>query len=158
MILHGLYSSKAYALYTYLCWLVLEPIQRSIAVVKIYKLANIMISEGENMESVMEFEAPCCNSVRTCNPTENAIHVISLVKFKVLRTIEPVRCYRLGYVPKFKFYPAPHIALVRVYLSNRRNVYIDVLWKPQEVDEQTVKDITLLALGLIEIPEIKISE
>jgi len=110
------------------------------------------------MESVLEFEVPCCNSVRTCNPTEHAIHVISLTRFRVLRTIEPVRCQRIGHVPKFKFYPSGAVALVHVYLSNRRNVYINVLWKPPEVDEQTVKDITLIALGFIEIPEIKVSE
>jgi hypothetical protein len=93
----------------------------------------------------MEFEAPCCASIRECNA--RAHYVVSLVKPKILRRIEAVRCYR-GIRKKYKFYPSSDVALVEYYVSNRGVHYITVLWKPESVSTEKAIEMARRALGL----------
>jgi hypothetical protein len=93
----------------------------------------------------IEFEAPCCYSVRTCYDTEHLI--ISLKTMRALRRIEAVRCYR-GYTKKYKFYPSDNVILVYHYVSNRNVHYIRVLWKPENLDESKAIEVVRKALGL----------
>ena len=66
-------------------------------------------------ERYIEFEAPCCFSIRTCRDTA---HYIILVKPpRILKIIEPVRCER-GIRKKYKFYPSENVVLVSYYRSN----------------------------------------
>jgi len=94
----------------------------------------------------IEFEAPCCYSVREC--TVRALYIISLTSKKVLREIEAVRCAR-GYQKKFKFYPADNVVLVHYYRSNRGNVSINVIWMPEGVPKEQVEYAVKKALGLL---------
>jgi len=102
------------------------------------------------MTEALEFEYPCCHSVRTCMPPTYSHRVVSLRTGKFLRVIEPVRCSRLGYIPKYKFYPADDVALVSLYWSNRGNLKLIVLWKPENVSDNQVKEAVIKALGIEE--------
>jgi hypothetical protein len=96
-------------------------------------------------ESYIEFYAPCCHSVRSCNAT--AHYIISLRTKRILRSVEAVRCGR-GIVKKYKFYPSPDVALVSYYRSTRGVHHIAVLWKPQGVTVEEVVRAARKALGL----------
>jgi hypothetical protein len=99
---------------------------------------------SESKEYV-EFEAPCCNSIRTCRDT--AHYVISVSKQKILKRINAVRCYR-GYSVKYKFYPSSDVVLVYHYVSNRGVNYLRILWKPENVSEAHAVEVARRALGL----------
>jgi hypothetical protein len=93
----------------------------------------------------IEFEAPCCGSVRECY--ERAHYVISLTKLRVLRRIDALRCYR-GIRKKYRFYPSEDVALISHYVSNRGVNYITILWKPNSVNIERVIEAARKALGL----------
>jgi len=97
-------------------------------------------------EKYIEFEAPCCYSIRTCHDT--AHYIVSLRSKRVLKVIEAVRCYK-GYTKKYKFYPSDDVALISYYKSNRGVHYIRVLWKPESVDVSKVIEAARKALGLL---------
>ena len=97
------------------------------------------------MTQYIEFYAPCCHSIRSCNAM--ADYVISLRTKKILRVINAVRCGR-GYSVKYKFYPTDDVTLVSHYVSNRGVHYISILWKPQGATVEEVIKAVRRALGL----------
>jgi hypothetical protein len=99
----------------------------------------------ETIEKYVEFEAPCCHSVRTCYDTSH--YIISLRTAKVLRRIPAVRCYK-GLTRKYKFYPSGEVILVYHYVSNRGVNYIKILWKPENIDVNKAVDAARKALNL----------
>jgi hypothetical protein len=101
----------------------------------------------------LEFKAPCCYSVRTCNVT--ADYVISLKTARILRRIDAVRCYR-GHEVIYKFYPAPDVALINHYVSNRSVHYITIRWKPENVSTEEVLEKARRALGLTEEIDVRV--
>jgi len=101
----------------------------------------------------LEFEAPCCYSVRTCNTT--ADYVISLRTARILRRIDAVRCYR-GHTVRYKFYPSADVALINVYKSNRGVHYIWIKWKPDNVSVDEVMEKVRRALGLAEEIDVRV--
>jgi hypothetical protein len=103
----------------------------------------------------IEFYAPCCHSVRSCNAM--ADYVISLRTRRVLRTIEAVRCKR-GIVKKYKFYPSNDVVLVSYYVSNRGVHHIKILWKPQNVTTEEVERAVRRALRLEEVVKIVVRD
>ena len=94
----------------------------------------------------VEFEAPCCNSVRTCRDT--AHYVISLKSRRILKRIDAVRCYR-GYSVKYRLYVNSDVIVVFHYVSNRGVNYLRALWKPEGVDESRAVEVARRALGLL---------
>jgi len=102
----------------------------------------------------IEFEAPCCGSVRECKV--RAHYIVSLVKPKVLKRIEAVRCYR-GIRRKYKFYPSDDVALVSHYVSNRGVHYLSILWKPETVSTERVVEMARRALGLETTTKLRIT-
>jgi hypothetical protein len=105
--------------------------------------------------SVLEFDAPCCESLRECSVRRIYIIGIRNNKAKILREIDAVRCYR-GIRKKFKFYPSDDVVLARYYRSNRGNHHITILWKPQNMTEDQAKAYAALALGLYTEEEVVI--
>jgi hypothetical protein len=97
----------------------------------------------------LEFEAPCCDSVRSCSVAKVYIIGIRNGKPKILREIGAVRCYR-GITKKFKFYPSPDAILVKYYRSNRGVHYITVLWKPGSLTEEQARLLAAAALDIYE--------
>jgi hypothetical protein len=100
----------------------------------------------EAVSQVLEFDAPCCASVREC--AVRALYVIGLRgEPRILRRIGAVRCYR-GITKKIKFYPSENVILVHYYVSNRGVHYVHVLWKPETLTNEQAVEIARKALGL----------
>jgi len=97
------------------------------------------------MSGYIEFEAPCCYSIRTCKDT--AHYIISLTSKRILKTIPAVRCSR-GIVKRYKFYPDNTVALIEHYVSTRGVHHIRILWKPESKSREEVIEIARKALGL----------
>lgn len=93
------------------------------------------------------FKAPCCVSIRECNVRKHII--VSLRSEKVLREIDAVRCGR-GEVKKYKFYPSNDVVLAEYYISNRGNLHLKILWKPNGVDDKEAEEIIKKSIGWIE--------
>jgi hypothetical protein len=104
-----------------------------------------------NNSQTIEFDAPCCASVRECSARKLAIIGIR-GRPRVLREINAVRCNR-GITKKVKVYPSNEIIVATYYISNRGRVYIEILWKPEGLDESYAKLYTQQALGLYETVE-----
>jgi hypothetical protein len=95
----------------------------------------------------MEFEAPCCESVRECSVRK--LYVIGIRGApRVLRAIGAVRCNR-NVRKTIKFYPSDDVFLISYYRSNRGVNHITVLWKPKNITEQQAKEYAMVALGLL---------
>jgi hypothetical protein len=101
---------------------------------------------------VLEIEAPCCWSVRSCSSYQLVIIGIR-GKPKVLRRIGAIRCNR-GYKKKVKVYISKEIIVARHYVSNRGKHYIKILWKPETLDEEYAKLYASQALGLYKVEEV----
>jgi hypothetical protein len=101
---------------------------------------------------VLEIEAPCCWSVRSCNSYELLIIGIR-GNPRILRRIGAVRCSR-GYKKKIKVYLSKDIIVVRHYISNRGKHYVKILWKPETLDEEQAKLYASMALGLYQVEEV----
>ena len=99
--------------------------------------------------NVLEFDAPCCESVRECNVRKVYIIGFRNGKPRVLRSIDAVRCNR-GVRKKFKFYPSADVILISYYRSNRGNNYITILWKPESLTEEQAELLATAALGIYE--------
>jgi hypothetical protein len=97
---------------------------------------------------VLEFDAPCCGSVRECS-VRKLLVIGFREKPKVLREIKAVRCSR-GYRKKIKFYPSENVLLVHYYVSNRGVHYIKILWKPETLLKEKAIEIARRALGLLQ--------
>uniref|UniRef100_A0A7J2U4J6 Uncharacterized protein n=1 Tax=Ignisphaera aggregans TaxID=334771 RepID=A0A7J2U4J6_9CREN len=106
-------------------------------------------SQVQQLHQPLEFEAPCCESIRECNIRKIYIIGFRNGKPKVLRAIDAVRCYR-GITKKFKFYPSLDVILVKYYRSNRGVHYITVLWKPESLTEEQARLVAAAALGIYE--------
>jgi hypothetical protein len=107
------------------------------------------ISNQSQVQQPLEFEAPCCESVRECNIRKIYIIGFRNGKPKILRAFDAVRCSR-GERKKFKFYPSQDVILVHYYRSNRGNHYINVIWKPQNITEDQARLLAAAALGIYE--------
>jgi len=98
------------------------------------------------MSQALEFNAPCCASVREC-----AVRRLVVIGFKgrpkILREIGAVRCSR-GITKKVKFYPSQDVILIEYYCSNRGVNYITILWKPETLSNEQAVEIARRALGL----------
>ena len=103
--------------------------------------------------NVLEFEAPCCESIRECSVRKVYIIGFRNGKPRVLRSIDAVRCNR-GVRKKFKFYPSADVILISYYRSNRGNNYLSVLWKPNNLTEEQAKTLSAIALGLFKEEEV----
>jgi len=75
-------------------------------------------------------------------------------RVKILRTIEPVRCYREG-EKHAKVTLTKDILIVYHYKSNRANVYLTI-YKPKELDAEAIRLLAIHALGYDEYPEEKL--
>jgi hypothetical protein len=105
-----------------------------------------------NNSQTIEFDAPCCASVRECSARKLAIIGIR-GRPRVLREINAVRCNR-GYKKKVKVYLSKEIIVARHYVSNRGKHYIKILWKPETLDEEYAKLYASQALGLYKVEEV----
>jgi len=103
--------------------------------------------------NVLEFEAPCCESIRECSVRKVYIIGFRNGKPRVLRSIDAVRCSR-GVRKRFKFYPSSDVILASYYRSNRGNNYISILWKPQNITEDQARLLVVAALGIYEEEEV----
>jgi hypothetical protein len=96
--------------------------------------------------TVITIRRPCCASVRECSV--RALYIIgikNLANPKILRTIEAVRCYRVG--EKYARVTLTNdILIVYYYISNRGNEYITI-YKPKQVDAEIAILTTLTTLG-----------
>ena len=102
------------------------------------------------MSRVIELRKPCCSSVRECAVRFHA--VIRLSDAKVVETIDAVRCYRLKIVPTYKVKVDNNTIVVEHYVSNRGNIYIDILYKPDKISEEDARKVALQALGYLDDP------
>jgi hypothetical protein len=110
-------------------------------------------SQVQQLHQPLEFEAPCCESIRECNIRKIYIIGFRNEKPKVLRSIDAVRCSR-GVRKRFKFYPSSDVILASYYRSNRGNNYISILWKPQNITEDQARLLVVAALGIYEEEEV----
>jgi hypothetical protein len=96
---------------------------------------------------VMRLRRPCCDSVRSCAVT--AIYVHDVVTGNVVRRVDAVRCYRLGYIPgvAIEYDPQRHL-IYYLYISNRGNPWIKFYHIPPSLDESSAREFVLKAHGL----------
>ena len=96
--------------------------------------------------TVIEIPQPCCASVRECSV--RALYVIgirNLANPRILRTINAVRCYRVG-KKQARVTLSNDIVIAYYYRSNRGNEYITI-YKPKQIDKEVAILLTLTALG-----------
>ena len=105
-----------------------------------------MNQQIKSAHEYLEFDAPCCESVRECSVRR--IYIIGFRNSpKVLREIKAVRCHR-GLSKKVRFYPSNDVVLISYYRSNRGVHYVTVLWKPENLAEKDAIELAKKALGL----------
>jgi len=107
------------------------------------------------MNQVLEFDAPCCNSVRECM-TRKLFVIGFRGKPEILREIRAVRCER-GVKKKIRFYTSDDVMLIEYYRSNRGVNYVTILWKPETLTSERAIEIARKALGLSVEETIRIS-
>jgi len=96
--------------------------------------------------TVIEIPKPCCASVRECSVrTLYVIGIRNLANPRILRTIDAVRCYRVG-EKHTRVTLSNDIVIAYYYRSNRGNEYITI-YKPKQVDAEIAILTTLTALG-----------
>jgi len=108
----------------------------------------------EVVDGKLIIDAPCCNSVRTCNATKIYI-VEASEKPKILYVISAVRCNR-GIRKRYSI-KLDNIIVAHYYVSSRGNQYITILWKPGHVDDQRAEQMVRRVLGLEEMIEVDYS-
>lgn len=96
----------------------------------------------------MRLKVPCCDSRRSCAVT--AIYVHDVTEGNVIRRIDAVRCYMLGYTPQveIEYDPQRHL-IYYFYVSNRGNPHITFYHIPPSFDELSAREFVLKAHGLI---------
>ena len=107
------------------------------------------------MSQVLEFEVPCCNSIRECS-----VRKLMIIGFRgeprILKEVKAVRCSR-GIKRKIRFYTSDDVMLIEYYRSNRGVNYITILWKPETLTSERAIEIARKALGLSVEETIRIS-
>jgi hypothetical protein len=109
-------------------------------------MMDVNMSAPASTPIPLEFDAPCCYSVRECSVRK--LYVVGFRgKPKVLKEIGAVRCGR-GITKKIKFYPSNDVILISYYVSNRGVHHITILWKPQNISEEQATKIVREVLGI----------